>query len=114
MRGLLLVACAACNSGSAASPGSGSAASTPIASGSATSRGSEAPCPVDAPSLGKGLAVERWPLAGDACVDVVRATGFHLRVFHADAKKTAPAWLADDKLVAVTNAGMFHASGAPV
>ena len=71
-----------------------------------------APCPVDKPSLGTGLAVERWPLL-DACIDVVRATGYHLRVL-GGAAKPAPAWRSDNHLVAVTNAGMFHDNGAPV
>jgi hypothetical protein len=74
-------------------------------------------------SLGPGLVVERWTIAatpatpGPACIDIVRAdpTRFALHAFTGGSdRRTAPAWLADEKLAAVTNAGMFHDSGAPV
>lgn len=83
-----------------------------------------APCPVALATLGAGLAVERWeiaatPVAGHACVDVVRAdpARYALRVLSAADEagaRSAPAWRDAFHLAAVTNAGMFHASGAPV
>jgi hypothetical protein len=79
------------------------------------------PCPVSRPSLGPGLTVERWPIAatpivGEPCIDVVRAdlASHRLRALSDPAGKPAPDWLAAEKLVAVTNAGMFHDGGAPV
>ncbi len=83
------------------------------------------PCPTDLHSLGVGLTVERWPIAatpaagGPPCVDVVRAdaTRFTLRVLSAADEagaRNATAWRDTFHLAAVTNAGMFHASGKPV
>lgn len=83
------------------------------------------PCPTDLHALGTGLTVERWPIAavpaagGPPCVDVVRAdaTRFALRVLStADevGARNAPDWRDAFHLAAVTNAGMFHASGKPV
>ncbi|HEY4178128.1 MAG TPA: phosphodiester glycosidase family protein [Kofleriaceae bacterium] len=87
------------------------------------------PCPVEKPSLGAGLTVERWPLnatpAGPAvggpapCIDVVRAdsTRFTLRLLSQKdegAPRDAPAWLSAFHLSAVINAGMFHDNGSPV
>src|SRR5207237_932051 len=73
-------------------------------------------------ALGPGLTVERWPIAavpvagGPACIDVVRADLAHhtLRALHAEPARDAQAWQAAESLVAVTNAGMFHADGQPV
>lgn len=83
------------------------------------------PCPTDLHSLGAGLRVERWPITatpaagGPPCVDVVRAdaTRFALRVLSAADEagaRSAPGWRDAFHLAAVTNAGMFHASGKPV
>ncbi|HEY5935852.1 MAG TPA: hypothetical protein VIU61_14485, partial [Kofleriaceae bacterium] len=78
-------------------------------------------CPVAQPSLGPGLVVERWPIAatpivGEPCIDVVRAdlASHRLRALSDPKGKPAPDWLTTNKLVAVTNAGMFHANGNPV
>lgn len=84
------------------------------------------PCPVERASLGAGLAVERWEIgatpasAGPACVDVVRAdpATFALKVLSQATDDPTPrsalAWRDAFHLSAVINAGMFHASGAPV
>ncbi len=83
------------------------------------------PCPVPHASLGPGLEVERWPLTATPatstsppCVDVVRADAarFTLTILSpADATDyNARDWLLRFHLSAVTNAGMFHPSGAPV
>ena len=83
------------------------------------------PCPTDPTALGPGLTAERQqilgtPAAGDpACIDVVRAdpARYRLRVLSASIEgrsQPAPAWREAFRLVAVTNAGMFHADGAPV
>jgi hypothetical protein len=81
------------------------------------------PCPVAQASLGPGLVVERWhvagakPAVGEPCIDVVRAdlNRYALRAFHDDGvRRNAQQWRVDKKLVAVTNAGMFHDGGAPV
>lgn len=83
------------------------------------------PCPVPHATLGPGLDVERWHIdatpattTSPPCVDVVRAdaTRFTLKILSpADATDhDARDWLARFHLSAVTNAGMFHASGAPV
>jgi len=97
--------------------------STPIAKPSIADASIDAAvvCAVDKPKLGPGITVERWPIdatpaaGGPACIDVVRIdlTGFRLRAFSAEAR-TAPVWRDREHLVAVTNAGMFHESGAPV
>ena len=110
MRGARLVICLVACSGSSAAPGAGSGSSGSAAPPAA------AACAVDKPVLGAGLGHERWPL-GAGCIDVVRGdlSRYHLRVLGGTgAAKPAPAWRSDNKLVAVTNAGMFHASGAPV
>ena len=85
-----------------------------------------APCPVERASLGPGLTVERWPIAatpaagGPPCVDVLRAdpATFALRVLSQatddPTPRSAAAWRDAFHLTAVTNAGMFHASGKPV
>jgi Phosphodiester glycosidase len=82
-----------------------------------------APCALARASLGPGIVVERWhvtraaPVAGEPCIDVVRfdPSRFALRVLTAEqGARTAIKWAADFKLVAVTNAGMFHDGGAPV
>lgn len=107
---------------------SATAAVTPPAasSGSATLTASPLlPCPVEAPTLGTGLDVERWPIpatpaaGGPPCIDVVRAdpTRYALRVLSvADEReaRSAPGWRDAFHLAAVINAGMFHASGKPV
>lgn len=83
------------------------------------------PCPVPHPTLGPGLEVERWHIdakpattTSAPCVDVVRAdaTRFTLKILSPDdaTDHNARDWLARFHLSAVTNAGMFHASGAPV
>lgn len=83
------------------------------------------PCPRDAAPLGEGLTHERHalsahPAAGvEPCFDVVRAdlARYRLRVLTKATEGTsqpAPQWRERYKLVAVTNAGMFHAEGQPV
>jgi hypothetical protein len=82
------------------------------------------PCPTPPTPLGDGLTHERQPLgatpatAGEPCFDVVRAdpARFRLRMITKDQDSSAPApkWRERYKLAAVTNAGMFHANGAPV
>lgn len=90
-----------------------------------------APPPVEQPPcagavrLGDGLTHERHTLdalpAADVepCIDVVRAdlARYRLRVLtkaSAGTSQPAPQWRERYKLVAVTNAGMFHAEGRPV
>jgi len=84
-----------------------------------------APCPVERPTLGAGLDVERWPIdatpaaGGPACIDVVRAdpARYALRVLTATNEagpRSAPAWREAFHVAAVINAGMFHPSGKPV
>lgn len=81
------------------------------------------PCEVADASLGAGITIERWrvtratPAAGEPCIDVVRFDPVHyaIRAFTAEhGARPAPAWAAEFKLVAVTNAGMFHDGGEPV
>lgn len=83
------------------------------------------PCPTAPVQLGDGLTHERQPLgvppaAGvEPCFDVVRAdvARYHLRLLtkaQDGASQPAPQWRERYKLTAVTNAGMFHAGGAPV
>jgi hypothetical protein len=83
------------------------------------------PCPTSPVQLAAGLTHERQPLgrvaaAGvEPCFDVVRAdpARYHLRLLTASQDGTsqpAPQWRERYKLTAVTNAGMFHAGGAPV
>ncbi|MBS1119365.1 MAG: hypothetical protein H6Q90_1593 [Deltaproteobacteria bacterium] len=93
------------------------------APGDARTVGAPEPCPVERPSLGPGLTVDRWAIAGiraagaSPCLDVVRAdlARFRLVALSADGKgKPATAWRDDAGLAAVTNAGMFHDGGAPV
>lgn len=126
---LLLVACGAC--GACGRSESATAPVAPPASSSSSSVGESipatalVPCPTETHTLGPGLAVERWPIAGTPvaggppCVDVVRAdtSRFTLRVLAAADEagaRNAPAWRDAFHLAAVTNAGMFHASGKPV
>lgn len=61
---------------------------------------------------------ERWvidgkPVAGEACIDVVRSGGA-LRLFTDPAGRTADAWRSSEQLTSVINAGMFHHGGEPV
>jgi hypothetical protein len=116
MRAFLLIALAACGR-DAAPP-----VTAPIAiTSDAMAIDAGAPCPVAHASLGPGLVVERWhvtratPVAGEPCIDVVRADPslYALRAPPAD-RKTAIEWLRSEGAVAITNAGMFHDSGAPV
>lgn len=84
------------------------------------------PCDAEPTLLGPGLTAELAPLdatpalpATAPCVDVVRAdlARYKLRVLSASrdgASHPAPAWRDAFHLVAVTNAGMFHAEGPPV
>ena len=84
------------------------------------------PCPVEHPTLGPGLTVERWALSatpvagGPPCIDVVRAdpATYALRVLSQATDDPTPrsaiAWRDAFHLSAVINAGMFHASGKPV
>jgi len=64
--------------------------------------------------------VEHWemtakPVAGPRTIDIARfdVAHYRLRAFGGDAR-TAPTWASEQKLDGVTNAGMFHESGAPV
>jgi hypothetical protein len=119
---VLLVACGRSESASApvAPPASSAAADREPVPATAL-----LPCPTELPSLGPGLAVERWPIAatpaagGPACIDVVRAdtSRFALRVLSAADEagaRNATGWRDAFHLAAVINAGMFHASGKPV
>lgn len=84
------------------------------------------PCPVEQPSLGPGLTVERWPIdavpaaGGPPCIDVVRAdsTQFTLRVLSTGpddpTPRNAETWQRAFHATAITNAGMFHETGKPV
>ncbi len=72
---------------------------------------------------GCGLTIEQWPIAAtpatgaSATIDVVRAdlAHFALHALSTDGtRRNALAWRDAFHLVAVTNAGMFHESGAPV
>jgi phosphodiester glycosidase len=114
---------ASCRSESAPAPPTPSGSSTSSGPVAAIPDAAAASCATTRSSLGPGLAVERWTIAatpatpGPACIDVVRAdpARFALRAFTGgEDRRTAPTWLADEKLAAVTNAGMFHESGAPV
>lgn len=114
---LLLVACKR-----DASPTVAAAPRTPDAS-TVDALAITSPCPVPRPSLGPGITVERWhvahttPAAGEPCIDVVRfdPARYALRVFTAEqGARPATNWATDERLVAVTNAGMFHDGGAPV
>ncbi len=80
-------------------------------------------CATAGHSLGPGLTAEQWPIAGTPaagappCIDVVRGdlATYRLRALSSDNDgKRAPVWRDEGKLAAVTNAGMFHAGGAPV
>jgi hypothetical protein len=76
--------------------------------------------------LGDGLTAEQRPLdatpaAGvEPCFDVVRADADRYRLtmltkaHDGGSSQPGPAWRERFRLVAVTNAGMFHASGKPV
>jgi uncharacterized protein YigE (DUF2233 family) len=83
------------------------------------------PCPSTTATLGDGLTHELQHLGAtpattiDPCFDVIRAdlTHYQLRVLtkaQEGSSLPAPQWRERYKLVAVTNAGMFHAQGAPV
>jgi uncharacterized protein YigE (DUF2233 family) len=83
------------------------------------------PCASEPRTLGPGLVAQVAPLdatpvsGGAPCFDVVRADPAHyrLRVLTAGrdgSSHSAPKWREAFRLVAVTNAGMFHAEGAPV
>jgi hypothetical protein len=83
------------------------------------------PCPTVPVQIADGLTHERQPLGAVAaagvepCFDVVRAdvARYHLRLLtkaQDGASQPAPQWRERYKLTAVTNAGMFHAGGAPV
>jgi phosphodiester glycosidase len=79
------------------------------------------PCARPAPTLPAGITAERWPMrarpiAGDACIDVVRIdlARYRLRALSEVPGRTAPAWRDGFHLAAVINAGMFHDTGAPV
>ncbi|MEO8700292.1 MAG: phosphodiester glycosidase family protein [Kofleriaceae bacterium] len=72
-------------------------------------------------ALPAGLVGERWtiaatPIAGEPCIDVVRAdlAALALRAFTDPKRRTAPAWRDGEHLIAVTNAGMFHDDNNPV
>jgi hypothetical protein len=79
-----------------------------------------APCPLGARDLGPGILHERIAIRGepaiataDDCLDVVRIdlAGHELRVLtasHHGGARPMPRWLADEKLIAGINAGMFH------
>jgi uncharacterized protein YigE (DUF2233 family) len=84
-----------------------------------------APCPPTIANLGEGLSHERKHLRAtpatsiEPCFDVVRAdlSRYQLRVLtkaQEGSSLPAPQWRDRYKLVAVTNAGMFHSQGAPV
>ncbi len=87
---------------------------------------SASPCPPPPTTLlGEGLTLERQPLGAapattlEPCFDVVRAdlAVYQLRVLtkaEEGSSLPAPQWRERYKLVAVTNAGMFHAQGVPV
>lgn len=122
---LLVVGCGACGRrepapATAENTGPAAAAATPVIANPLL------PCPVERPSLGPGLSVERWPIAavpasgGPPCVDVVRAdpATFALRVLSQATDDATPrsalAWRDAFHLSAVINAGMFHETGKPV
>lgn len=85
-----------------------------------------APCSTEPRLLGPGLTAELAPLdatpaapSAAPCIDIVRAdlARYRLRVLTGTRDGTshpAPAWRDAFHLVAVTNAGMFHAEGLPV
>ena len=65
--------------------------------------------------------IEHWemtakPIAGPRTIDVARfdIAHYRLRTFGGGDRRTAPTWASEQKLEGVTNAGMFHESGAPV
>jgi len=111
--------------------GTPTATRTPPAAGMPTATGTPpaastptASCPTGPRALAPGLTAERWamrakPIAGEACIDVVRVdlAKYRLRALSrgdGDPARTAPGWRDAFHLAAVINAGMFHASGAPV
>jgi hypothetical protein len=107
---------AGCRDAASPAPSSGSSASLPIADAKPTT-----PCARPAPTLPPGITAERWPMhakpiAGEACIDVVRIdlTRYRLRALSEVPGRTALAWRDGFHLAAVINAGMFHATGAPV
>ncbi|HEY5925761.1 MAG TPA: phosphodiester glycosidase family protein [Kofleriaceae bacterium] len=117
---LLLVAC-----GREAGVASGAATLEPTpALAEAAAAGPPSPCSSTITKLGPGLTAEQagllgTPAAGPPCVDIVRADLAHhrLRVLTAardGRSQPAPTWRETFRLIAVTNAGMFHASGTPV
>jgi hypothetical protein len=122
----LLVVLASCGSGETARPAPVRVEPTPIvadATPSTADAPADAGCVVARATLGPGLTVERWPIAGTPaaggppCIDVVRAdpARYRLRALTDDGtERNGPRWAHDFDLIAVTNAGMFHDDGAPV
>jgi hypothetical protein len=118
MRALVLTAFAAsCGRAEAPTPAPAVIAITR----DATALDASGPCPVANASLGPGLVVERWhvatatPVAGEPCIDIVRADPnlYELRAPTGD-RRSAIEWQRAHDAIAITNAGMFHDSGAPV
>jgi hypothetical protein len=117
-----LVSAAACSSGDGASPQPATKVSPPEAAPARAAHTAKAAptCPAAARSLGPGITHERVAIAGespiavaDDCVDVVRIDlgGHRLRVLsalHAGGARPMAAWVADERLIAGINAGMFH------
>jgi len=120
---LLLVA--ACGRGEAVPP-SPPSPSPSVVESDAVPSSALLPCPVEQPSLGPGLTVERWPIdavpaaGGPPCIDVLRAdsTHFTLRILSTGpddpTPRNAQTWQQAFHATAITNAGMFHATGKPV
>jgi hypothetical protein len=119
-----LVGITACSSGGTATPPSSSKVSPPEAApapSKPTAKEAQ-PCPAAARGLGPGITHERIAIAGDSpiavsddCLDVVRIDlgGHRLRILsalHAGGARPMAAWLADERLIAGINAGMFHDS----
>lgn len=130
MRGLVLgVLVAAAPAIGCSSGGAPSSAPAPVAkptpeaapvAPAGTAADVPAPCPAPVRDLGPGITHERIAIAGDPaiattddCLDVVRIdlAGHELRALtaaHHGGARPLPRWLADEKLVAGINAGMFH------
>jgi hypothetical protein len=81
-------------------------------------------CATKPVQLGPGLVAEQvelavTPAAGPPCIDLMRAdlASYRMRVLTAAREgrsQPAPTWRETFRLVAVTNAGMFHSDGTPV
>lgn len=120
LAGVILVAAAGCGR-SEPSPASRHPTPTESATPDALLDAQGKDCRGHHPVLGPGLVAEQWTIdatpAGRSppCIDVVRAdpTRYRLRVL-SGAGRDARGWRDEHDLVAVTNAGMFHADGAPV